>query len=199
MADSAIAITAGSGTNVDTRTEATNGQHRQVVVIGDPSLNAGVATVKDASTGAAAATDPALVVTLRDMLAAVQGGAPVTLGAVVPTATANGSTSSRVKAAASTNATNLKASAGQIYSIDVFNNAAYNVFLKLYNKASSPTVGTDVPVWTIPVPTGGGYAREFPRGKTFATGISYAITKLEADSDTTVVVADDLTGSIDWI
>lgn len=45
MADSSIAITAGSGTSIDTRTEATNGQHRQVVVIGDPSVNAGVAPV----------------------------------------------------------------------------------------------------------------------------------------------------------
>lgn len=45
MADTAIAITAGAGTNVDTRTEATNGNHRQVIVIGDPSTNAGVAPV----------------------------------------------------------------------------------------------------------------------------------------------------------
>lgn len=59
MADTAVAITAGSGTNVDTRTEATNGNHRQVIVIGDPSTNAGVATVTDA---APSATDYALVV-----------------------------------------------------------------------------------------------------------------------------------------
>lgn len=52
MADTAIAITAGTGTNVDTRTEATNGNHRQVVVIGDPATNAGVAPV-DATTGLA--------------------------------------------------------------------------------------------------------------------------------------------------
>lgn len=50
MADTAIAITAGSGTNVDTRTEATNGNHRQVIVIGDPATNAGVAPV-DATAG----------------------------------------------------------------------------------------------------------------------------------------------------
>ena len=50
MADTAIAITAGSGTNVDTRTEATNGNHRQVVVLGDPATNAGVAPV-DATAG----------------------------------------------------------------------------------------------------------------------------------------------------
>lgn len=50
MADTAVAITAGSGTNIDTRTEATNGNHRQVVVLGDPSTNAGVAPV-DATAG----------------------------------------------------------------------------------------------------------------------------------------------------
>ena len=50
MADTAIAITAGSGTNVDTRTEGTNGNHRQVIVVGDPATNAGVAPV-DATTG----------------------------------------------------------------------------------------------------------------------------------------------------
>lgn len=114
-------------------------------------------------------------------------------------ASANGLTSSRVKAAATTNATSLKASAGNIASIDVFNVAAYSVFLQLYNKASAPTVGTDVPVWTIPIAAGTGFSRSFPTGKSFATGIAYAITKLQADTDTTAVVANDLTGSIDWI
>ena len=50
MADTAIAITAGAGTNVDTRTEGTNGNHRQVIVLGDPATNAGVAPV-DATAG----------------------------------------------------------------------------------------------------------------------------------------------------
>lgn len=50
MADTAVAITAGAGTNIDTRTEATNGNHRQVVVLGDPATNAGVAPV-DATAG----------------------------------------------------------------------------------------------------------------------------------------------------
>ena len=115
------------------------------------------------------------------------------------TAASNGLTSSRVAAAATTNATSLKASAGEMARIDVFNTATYAVFLKFYNKASSPTVGTDTPVWTIPVSAGGGYSTEFMRGKYFSTGIAYAITKLQADNDTTAVVAGDLTGSIDWI
>jgi hypothetical protein len=116
-----------------------------------------------------------------------------------PTATVNGTTSSRINAAASTNATSLKASAGQVYSIDVFNVAAYDVFLKFYNKASAPTVGTDTPVWTIPIKAGAGYSNVFPLGKAFSTGIAYAITKLQADSDTTAVAALDVTGTMDWI
>jgi len=50
MADTSVEITAGSGINVDTRTEDTNGNHRQVVVLGDPATNAGVAPV-DATAG----------------------------------------------------------------------------------------------------------------------------------------------------
>jgi hypothetical protein len=63
MADTAVAITAGSGTNVDTRTEGTNGNHRQVIVVGDPATNDSVAAVKAASTAPVAA-DPALVVSI---------------------------------------------------------------------------------------------------------------------------------------
>ncbi len=50
MSDSSVAITAGSGINIDTRIESTNSNHRQVMVIGDPATNAGVAPV-DATTG----------------------------------------------------------------------------------------------------------------------------------------------------
>ena len=53
MADAAVQITEGTGgIFVDTRTEAGSSQHRQVVVLGDPSSNAGVAPV-DATTGLA--------------------------------------------------------------------------------------------------------------------------------------------------
>lgn len=45
MGDSSISITPGSGAMVDTRSESTNGNHRQVIVIGDPSDNDGIASV----------------------------------------------------------------------------------------------------------------------------------------------------------
>jgi hypothetical protein len=121
------------------------------------------------------------------------------IAAVLPSATANGLTKSRVNVTASNNLTSLKASAGQVYSIDVFNVAAYNVFLKLYNKASAPVVASDTPVFTIPIQAGGGYSKSFPAGSPFSTGIAYAVTKLQADTDATNVVAGDLTGEIEWI
>lgn len=170
----------------------------------------GPAAIKPAST-APVATDKALVVGIHPLSVNSNGSktsansAPVVIASdqsgvpVGVTATANGATSSRINAAATTNATSLKASAGQLYTIDAFNVAAYNVFLKLYNKASAPTVGTDVPVMTIPIQAGGGYSKTWPMGLPFATGIAYAITKLQADTDTTVVVAGDLTGNTTWI
>lgn len=126
---------------------------------------------------------------------------PGTTNAVVltPRATANGITSSRVVSAATTNATSLKASAGNIYQIDLFNVATYDIFVKFYDKGSAPTVGTDTPVWTIPIKAGTGYARSFHMGRSFATGIAYAITKLQADSDTTAVAASDVTGVVGWV
>jgi len=45
MGDSAVPITSGTGTNIDTRTESTNSNHRQVIVLGDPATNDGVAPV----------------------------------------------------------------------------------------------------------------------------------------------------------
>jgi hypothetical protein len=158
----------------------------------DGSKNLKVALTSTTITGNVAvtiATAPALVASTAS-IGTVQTGV---------TATANGATASRINAAATTNATNLKASAGQLYTIDVFNAAAYNVFLKLYNKASAPTVGTDTPIATYPIQAGGGFSKTWPMGLSFATGISYAITKLQADSDTTVVVAGDLTGNTTWI
>ena len=66
-------------------------------------------------------------------------------------------------------------------------------YLKFYNKASAPTVGTDVPVITIPIPAGG--AINIPFGTTghrFATGIALAITTGAADSDTGAVAANEI-------
>lgn len=122
-----------------------------------------------------------------------------TTNAVTPVPAASGGpTASRVKAAASTNATNLKASAGQVYGWALFNNTSSAKFLKFYNKASSPTVGTDTPLFTVIIPASGGTNIHFGMGVPFGTGIAYAITGAVADSDTTSTASDDVHGTILW-
>lgn len=102
-------------------------------------------------------------------------------------------TASNINSAATTNATSVKASAGTLYSITVSNTAASARYVKLYNKASAPTVGTDVPVLTIAVPAGGMVNVPFgATGHRLATGIALAITANAADSDTTAVGAGEV-------
>lgn len=97
-----------------------------------------------------------------------------------------------LSAAASTNAANIKSSAGTVKGIQGFNAKASAVYLKLYNKASSPTVGTDTPVKTIYLPATAAFAFDFGTGVAFATGISIALTGVGTDADTTALVAADV-------
>ena len=108
---------------------------------------------------------------------------------------ADAGTGFRLISAASTNATSVKASAGTLYSLYVANLNAAVRYLKFYNKASSPTVGTDTPVMTVPIPastTGAGVVINLDPGFDFATGIAYAVTTGAADSDTAAVAANEI-------
>lgn len=103
------------------------------------------------------------------------------------------STARLASAAASTNATNVKTSAGRVYSVQLLNTAAYPVYLVLYDSAASPPVpGTTTIRKKIPVPAGAAYQGDWAVGLSFANGIGYALTKLAADADTTVLVAGDV-------
>lgn len=105
--------------------------------------------------------------------------------------TTGGATAAKLVSAATTNATSLKASAGTLYGGRAFNSGASPAFLKFYNKASAPTVGTDVPVLVIGIPAG--QSVDFGIGNSvginFATGIAYAITGGMADNDTAAIAA----------
>lgn len=102
-------------------------------------------------------------------------------------------TADNYNSAASTNARVIKASAGTLYSIKASNANAAVRYLKLYNTATSPTVGTTVPVLMIPIPATGLADVEFGAlGHRFGTGISMALVTGAADSDTTAVAANDI-------
>jgi hypothetical protein len=106
--------------------------------------------------------------------------------------TTGGLTIFRLLAAATTNASSVKGSAGQVYGWYLFNTSAATKYVKLYNKATAPTVGTDTPVMTLPLPAGSAANVYFEDGIAFATGIALAITGAVADADTTAVAANDV-------
>lgn len=124
-----------------------------------------------------------------------------TIGNVIntPTATATAPTLARLSAAASTNATSVKASAGNLYRIAAINTSGAAKFLKFYNKASAPTVGTDTPVFTVPLAANGAVTMGLDFPVAFATGIAYAITAGVTDADTTAVSAGDVHGFIQYL
>lgn len=103
-------------------------------------------------------------------------------------------TTSFVNSAATTNATSVKASAGTVYSVTASNTSASARYLKFYNKASAPTVGTDVPVLTLALPASGGLQNVIlgTLGLRFSTGVALAITAGAADSDTAVIAANEV-------
>lgn len=84
----------------------------------------------------------------------------------------------------------IKATAGQLFSITAFNTTAAPLFLKFYNlTAANTTVGSSTPVLTFVVPAnadsdGAGFVWNNDIGLTFGTAITVACTTAVADADT---------------
>lgn len=92
--------------------------------------------------------------------------------------------------AASTNAGNIKPTAGTVTGWKIYNNAGYPIFVKVYNKTTTPTPGTDTPQQTIGVDAGLSDLIT-SAGYTYTAGIGIAITKGMADLDSTPVALAD--------
>ncbi|MCK1585487.1 hypothetical protein IVB03_39525 [Bradyrhizobium sp. 168] len=146
-----------------------------------------------------------LVAATNTALAAATPAGSNLIGRIVSDASAAtggiSSTARLASAAASTNATNVKITAGRIYQASGRNNASYDVFLVLYDSATNPPVpGTTTIRKKMVVPAGQAFVYDWPVGLTFATGIGYAFTKLVADADTTALVAADITAfNLDYV
>lgn len=109
--------------------------------------------------------------------------------------TSGGVSVSKTVSAASTNATSVKGSAGQLFGWALSNVNAAARYLKLYNKASAPTVGTDTPVMTLIIPgntAGAGQVQMFDQGIAFGTGIAFALTTEATDAGSTGVAANEI-------
>lgn len=153
-----VAITAGSGTSV--ATDDISGVHYQRV---KPSWGA------DGS--AADVSDSAPM--------------PITPGASA--AVAGLSTYSASLAGGST-PTTVKASTARLYGLAVGNPNTQTVWLQLFESTSTPTVGTDAPKLSYPVPPGDGASifglleREWPIPVSFANKLHLAVTTTQSGS-----------------
>lgn len=97
-------------------------------------------------------------------------------------------TSRLVSSANSTNSTLVKNAVGWLFNLFGYNSTAAVIYLKLYNKASAPTIGTDTPVLTLACPPTSAFAFDLLQ-MYFSTGIGFGLTTGSADADTGAVAA----------
>ena len=84
------------------------------------------------------------------------------------------------------------ASATNLYGWYMFNAASAIRYVKLYNKASAATVGSDTPFMTIPLPAGGGSNIMGDIPISFTLGLSAGATTAVADNSTAAPGANDV-------
>ncbi|HEX7633120.1 MAG TPA: hypothetical protein VF401_02205 [Candidatus Saccharimonadales bacterium] len=136
-----------------------------------------------------------VTVTLKAMQASLH---TYGVAAYILARSSGGLPSARIKSAASTNATSLKVSTAGLYGLALSNDSSSKRYIKIYNKATAPTVGTDTPVFTFLIPANGTISVPMTEVavSAFASGLGYAITGGIADSDTTAIGADEVHGII---
>lgn len=121
--------------------------------------------------------------------------ATVTGATVIPAVPA---TSYFLNSAATNNGALVITGTSGVASIYATNEGASPAYIKLYNKATVPTVGTDVPEMIIPVPaavSGVPGVANIPAGAVplrFALGLGIAITRNAVFSDTTAIGAGEV-------
>jgi hypothetical protein len=105
--------------------------------------------------------------------------------------TANGLSIFHLMSAATTNATNIKASAGQVYGWYIYNSNAAARKVVFHNTAGTPTAGASV-IFALMIPPTSAANVELTMGLAFATGIAITTVTDAADSGTTAVALNDL-------
>lgn len=92
----------------------------------------------------------------------------------------------------------VKNAEAKLYFYYLYNQAAATRFVKFYSKATAPTNG-DTPVFTIPLPAGGGANIHLGPGLTFALGLGVRATTGVADADTGAPAANDVIVNLGFI
>lgn len=111
---------------------------------------------------------------------------------ITASSTSPGGSVYTVNSAASTNAAVVKSAAGNIYSITAMNASAATKYVRFYNKATTPTVGTDIPIVVVAIPATSSKEFNYTPAVRFGTGIGVSITGGAAAADATAVAAGDV-------
>lgn len=120
----------------------------------------------------------------------VQGGTITAVTTITTAGTPTAPTAFFLNSAATTNGALITSGSAGMQAFFASNIGATPAYVKLYNKATAPTVGTDVPEFVITVPaTGQVEVTPGFNGYRFPLGLGIAITGAAADSDTTAVAA----------
>lgn len=98
----------------------------------------------------------------------------------------------KVDAGGSTNAALIQAGPCGVATVFINNAAASARFVRLYDKATAPTVGTDVPVAVITVPSSSSKEITLRYELEFVLGLGVAITGAAPYNDSTSVTAHDV-------
>lgn len=97
--------------------------------------------------------------------------------------------------AATTNANNIKGSAGKLRSVHSFNDGVTGAFfIKFHDVSGTPTPGTGV-VFTVAVQAGTPRDVVLPGARSFTNGIGITVVRNQVDSDATAVLVNE--GSIE--
>lgn len=202
-----IPVTPGTGKNIDGVTTASAGNVRQVVVIGDPSTDAGVAPVdatKGLSVNMTAGTNIIGKVGIDQTTPGTTNG--VQINAAIPTGTNSigtvqiGNTPnstpilttqtpstvgglSTYSGSIGATATAIKAGSGQLYGYYIYNSNSSTAYVQIFNIATvGITLGSSTPVLSLGIPAGAGANVEFANGIFFGTAISFACTTTRGGS-----------------
>lgn len=187
-----VLVNAAGGVGITPGTGPTDLGKAEDAVAGDGDTGVAVLGVRKDTPASTAGTTGDYASPAQDAyggtwVALESGGTPVSFSGATAVA--------RLLSAAGTSqdSTLVKNAAGYVSHITGRNNRTSSVYLKLYNKASAPTVGTDVPLVTIEIPASTAFDFAYERGSYFSAGIGFGLTTAAADNSTASVTAGDIT------
>ena len=97
-----------------------------------------------------------------------------------------------VNSIAGTNAASIKATGGNLYGLSIMNASGGSRYIRLYNKATAPVVGTDIPIMVIAVATNSSKEIQYVPALRFSNGIAISITGAAQVLNSTAIAAGDV-------